>query len=614
MILFEKIRTEIVNTLHRSYAVKLDPDLISIGPTRKEFSGDLTVVLFPLLKSVKRSAADVGALLSKALRQDIPEIEDVEIVQGFLNISLSAQFWRQWLGTTVHDRTYGQWGRNSEKVMIEFSSPNTNKPLHLGHVRNILLGWSCSRILEAAGYEVVKVQVINDRGIAICKSMVAWQMFGVGATPATSGKKGDHFVGDFYVMFEQKLAEEYRDWQQTPEAAALYEHRADTSVTAATFFKSYKNQYFNQHSALGVKARALLVKWEQDDVETLELWRQMNEWVYEGFNETYRKLGVSFDKLYFESETWRLGKEAVMKGLSRKKFDRKEDGSVWVDLTYAGLDEKLLLRSDGTSVYMTQDIGTAMQRYEDYNIDRMVYVVADEQNYHFQVLFEILTMLDEPYADGLYHLSYGMVDLPGGSRMKTREGTVVDADDLMQEVIAEARKAALEKGDLATLSEADREEVYRQIGLAALKFFILKVNPQKRMVFDPAASVDLQGQTGPYIQNAFVRSKSILRKAGDFSRSFEGYSEMTDHERILLNYLMQYPQTVRKAASIYDPSHLAVFCYDLAKAYHRYYHDVPILSADSSDARAFRLSLCESTAHVLEHGMNLLGIEMPERM
>jgi arginyl-tRNA synthetase len=437
---------------------------------------------------------------------------------------------------------------------------------------------------------------------------------GAGLTPATAQMKGDHFVGQFYVKFEQKFAAEYIAWQGTPEARELLTSRNDTSQDETTFFQEYKNQYFNNQSALGHQAKEMLRKWEDGDPDVMRLWQMMNGWVYEGFEETYKRLGVSFDKLYYESDTWKLGKDEILDGLKKNKFFQKEDASVWVDLAHLDMDEKLLLRSDGTSVYMTQDIGTAMMRYRDYKIDRMLYVVADEQNHHFKVLFEILNILDEPYSEGLYHLSYGMVDLPSG-KMKSREGTVVDADDLMNDVISEATKLALEKGDITSLTANEQDEICRRVGMAALKFFILKVNPQRRMTFDPVASVDMQGQTGPYIQNAYVRIQSIDRRVEDMEQlDFGDYATLQESEKMLLNQIFIYPEIVRKSAADYDPSQVAGYCYDLAKSYHRFYHDLPILGAENEPAKAFRLSLNQAVAKVLKHGMDLLGIEMPERM
>jgi len=495
-------------------------------------------------------------------------------------------------------------------VLVEFSSPNTNKPLHLGHIRNILLGWSMSRILEAVGNDVKRVQIVNNRGIAICKSMLAWKLFGEGETPDSANVKADHFVGHWYVRFEQEFQKEYAEWQQSDIAESLL---AGSDMEDGAFFKSYKNKYFNEYSEVGKQAKDLLLKWENEDSETLNLWRMMNGWVYRGFDETYERLQVSFDKLYYESETYLLGKEMVEQGLESGVFFKKNDGSVWVDLTDAGMDEKILLRSDGTSVYLTQDLGTAHLRYQDFGTERMIYVVADEQNYHFKVLFETLKRLDEPYAEGLYHLSYGMVDLPEG-RMKSREGTVVDADDLLDEVYEEARKAAAERGEIEGLSEEKQDEIIRKISIAALKYFIIKVDPKRRMTFNPADSVDMQGQTGPYIQNAYVRIQSIMRKAGGRPDTVAGDYTLNQEERDLLTQLSEYSQLVVSAAEQYNPGLIANFCYQLAKTLHRYYHDYRILNAETETARDHRLLLIEQVSAILKNGMHLLGIEMPERM
>ncbi len=615
MQLLDQIRDEVLGIIRKEYQEVVDPDLITISPTRVEFDGDMTIVIFPLVKKLRKNPQELGALLGGYLQKSFEEIESFNVVKGFLNLVFTPEFWFHFLGGVVEDPGYGSWPPTGETVMIEFSSPNTNKPLHLGHIRNILLGWSCSKILEKAGSEVVRVQVVNDRGIAICKSMLAWQIKGNGATPELENIKGDHFVGKYYVLFEKMFSEEYKEWQETPESLKIYEERAQKEKQKPAFFRDYKNIYFNNFSPLGRKAKEMLRRWEKGDPDTIKLWNRMNNWVYEGFSQTYEKLGVEFDHLYYESTTWKLGKQEIKEGLKKNHFFQKEDGSVWIDLTAHGMDEKILLRSDGTSVYMTQDIGTAIQRYKDYGIDKMVYVVADEQNYHFQVLFKILEILEEPYASGLYHLAYGMVDLPSG-KMKSREGTVVDADDLMKDVIAEAAGVAKEKGDIEMLSSEEREEIYRKIGMAALKFFILKVNPSKRMTFDPAASVDMQGQTGPYIQNAYVRIRSIMRKASTekITGDFFGYTEMHETEKILLQTLYQYPLVVKRAAQEYDPSEIAGYCYDLAKAYHRFYHDLPILSAKGEAAKGFRLAINQGVALVLRDGMNLLGIEMPDRM
>lgn len=593
--------------------ITVAPEDVLVSTTRKDFEGDLTVVIFPFVKAMKKSPVQVGEWLGPALEQEIDLVAGFNVVQGFLNLSLSTGAWLDLLQAVQANPAYGESVKHDKKVLVEYCSPNTNKPLHLGHIRNILLGWSCARILTAAGWDVVKMQIINDRGIAICKSMLAWQLYGEGETPESSGLKGDFLVGKYYVLFNEKLTIEYTEWLATAEAKSVFEKEGGDK-SEEEFFKGYKNKYFNNYSSLGLQAREMLIKWEDNDPEVRALWTMMNGWVYAGFEETYNALGITFDQLYYESETWLEGKDQVLKGLEKGIFYKKEDGSIWVDLTEQKMDEKILLRSDGTSVYMTQDIGTAMQRYRDHHADSMVYVVGDEQNYHFKVLFEVLKTLEEPYADALFHLSYGMVDLPTG-KMKGREGTIVEADDLMYSVIAEAKEIAIGKGEINTLAEAEREEAVRRIGLAALKFFILKVNPQKRMVFDPAASVDLQGQTGPYVQNAYVRIKSVLRKAeSDASSSGTGYENFADSERQLMQLLAIYPEVIQKAAKELDPSGVANFTYDLAKNYHRFYHDLKILGAESEGARDFRLTLSACVAQVLAHAMDLLGIEMPEKM
>ena len=614
MSIIEIIQNGVIQGIKSLYGADITADQVTMNSTRKEFEGDYTVVAFSFARIARKKPDDIAEELGNYLVREVEQIERFNVIKGFLNLSLSNAFWRSFLMDVFQDEAYGRLPANGKKVMVEFSSPNTNKPLHLGHIRNILLGWSTSRILEAAGYKVVRVQIVNDRGIAICKSMLAWQKYGQGASPESAGEKGDHFVGDYYVLFEKKFQEEYKEWQQRDEARQLFASHSENGQNEEAFFKAFKNNYFNKYSRLGAEAKEMLLQWEGGDEATISLWKQMNSWVYQGFDETYRQLGVEFDKLYFESDTYLLGKDAIQKGLEQGVFYQKEDGSVWIDLTDAGLDHKLVLRSDGTSVYITQDIGTAQKRYQDFGVDKMVYVVADEQNYHFQVLFEILKRLGEPYANGLYHLSYGMVDLPTG-KMKSREGTVVDADDLMAEVVAEARANTVERDTISSLSEDEQEAVIRQIALAALKFFIIKVQPRKRMVFDPKESVDLQGQTGPYVQNAYVRVQSVLRKGGEQDLSpAAGYQQLESQEKEMLNMIYAFPGLVQLAAEEYDPSSIANFCYDLAKAYHRFYHDHSILNAQSAEAKAFRLQLSQAVANVLRHGMSLLGIEMPERM
>jgi len=610
----EQIKKTVAKIISSNYEIGIAASDISLNLTKREFEGDYTIVIFPFVKRLKMSPAKLGASLGQAIVDEMEEVSTFNVVAGFVNLSITDKQWKKTLGVYTKDANLTTLPSNGKKVMVEFSSPNTNKPLHLGHIRNILLGWSSSQILKAAGYEVINTQIINDRGIAVCKSMLAWQRYGEGATPASTGIKGDHFVGQYYVMFDKKLKEEYKTWQTTGDAATVLADKAKEGQSADDFYSTYKNDYFNEYSVLGRDAKEMLRQWEGGDADTVALWKQMNDWVYDGFESTYKALGVSFDKLYYESDTYLLGKEVVEKGLESGVFFKKDDGSAWVDLEAHKMDEKIVLRSDGTAVYMTQDIGTAMQRYADFGIDKMVYVVGDEQNYHFKVLFTILGMLGEPYADNLHHLSYGMVDLPHG-RMKSREGTVVDADDLVQEVIAEAKKANDERGEIDELSAEEQADTLRKIGMSALKYFIIKVNPQKRMTFNPAESVDMQGQTGPYIQNAYVRIQSILRKSADYTESdYSTYNTLEPMEKSLMRSLGEFKDILAVAAENLDPSMIANYSYDLGKDYHKFYHDVRILKAESEAAKCFRLQLSRTVAVVLRDAMNMLGIEMPERM
>ncbi len=596
------------------YGLDISDSLLPITPTRKEFQGDFTVVTFPLTKLAKKKPEIIGEELGQILARDFSELDSFNVIQGFLNLSLIPAFWNSFVLSLQDNPSFGELPANGEKVLVEFSSPNTNKPLHLGHIRNILIGWSVSKILKAAGFDVFNVQIINDRGISICKSMLARKIWGAGKTPQNTGIKGDFFVGSYYVLFEQKFQEEYAAWQLTTEAREVFESKKKEDQSELAFFKSYKDLYFNAYSELGKQAAEMLRNWEAGEEETIATWSQMNQWVYAGFDHTYQLLGVHFDKLYYESETYLLGKDIVQAGIEKSVFYKEADGSVWIDLTDVKLDKKVVLRKDGTSVYITQDLGTAELRYDDFKANKMIYVVADEQNYHFQVLFEIAKKLKVPYAEGLHHLSYGMVDLPTG-KMKSREGTVVDADDLIAEVVLEARKNSEERGVLADLTDAERSEIIRKIGLAALKYFIIKVQPQKRMTFDPKESVDMQGQTGPYIQNAFVRIQSVLRKAGDFDATIAGnYLEFVLEEREIIQQLYQYPNVIEESALQYDPSAIANFAYALAKNYHRFYHEHSILKADDLAVRSFRLCMSKAVGSVLNHSMNLLGIEMPDKM
>ena len=610
----EGIKTNIQEAIQQCFDHAIAVDEVILQHTKKEFEGDYTLVVFPFTRVFRDKPEAIATKLGDYLKANSDIIADYNVVKGFLNLSLDHGYWIDRLHNLQANDNLGQLAAKEGKVLVEFSSPNTNKPLHLGHIRNILLGWSTSKILQAAGYQTNNIQIINDRGIAICKSMLAWTLFGEGETPESSGTKGDHFVGKYYVEFEQQFKAEYKTWQDSDEGQTLLEDKQAEEQDAEAFFKKYKNSYFNEHSALGAQAKDMLLKWEAEDADIRQLWAQMNGWVYNGFDQTYDALGVSFDKLYYESNTYLMGKDLVAQGLKSGDFFKKDDSSVWVDLTEQGLDEKILLRSDGTSVYMTQDLGTAQNRYDDTGATKMIYVVADEQDYHFKVLFEIMKKLKAPFAEGLYHLSYGMVDLPSG-RMKSREGTVVDADDLIAEVIGAVKTAAQERGELVDLSEAERGEIYRKIGLSALKFFILKVNPKKRMIFNPEESVDMQGQTGPYIQNAYVRIQSIKRRIADEATADSTKYQVLDPSEIeIIKMLIDYEQQIEQAAKEYDPSGIAVYSYELAKRFHKFYHDVRVIKAESDEAKSFRLVLSDMVSRVLAHSMDLLGIEMPERM
>ncbi|WP_236978552.1 arginine--tRNA ligase [Membranihabitans maritimus] len=608
----EKLETLLVKALGELYNLSVVKDDITINVTRPEFDGEYTFVMFPFIPKIKRKPQEIGDSIGDYLKSK-GLISGYNIVKGFLNLSIKNNHWLDFADYVAEYSDFGKVKPHGEKVIVEFSSPNTNKPLHLGHIRNILLGWSVYKILKETGYDVTRTQIINDRGIAICKSMLAWNKWGGGKTPDDTGIKGDHFVGDFYVRFESNFKEEYTNWQLSEEGQLIYSSVHKEGQSEKEFFSSYKNQYFNLYSKLGAEAREMLISWENGDRDTVALWKQMNQWVYNGFDKTYDALGIIFDKNYYESSTYLEGKKIVNEGLKEKVFFRKDDGSVWVDLEERGMDKKLLLRKDGTSVYITQDLGTAELRYKEMGANKMIYVVADEQNYHFDVLFEICKILNKPYSGGMYHLSYGMVDLPTG-KMKSREGTVVDADDLIAEVKKEAGSIALEKGEINLLEQDEKDDIIHTIGIGALKFHMIKVQPQKRMVFDPKESVDMQGQTGPYIQNAYVRIQSILRKNKEleFVRGSD-YAPST-MEKELLVQLSEYPVELKKASEEFDPSVMANFSYKLAKTYHRFYNEHRVLSAESEEARQFRIVLSQSVAKVLKRSMNLLGIDMPNKM
>ncbi len=615
MQIVQQIQSLTSEAIAKAYGQTVAPEQIVINATRSDMTGDFTVVTFALGKLLGDRPEQIGQRIGDALLSEAAAVEHIEVVKGFLNLSLAHSFWRDGVLAVEQDDQFGQLAKTGLRTMVEFASPNTNKPLHLGHIRNILLGDSAARILEAAGHEVVRVQIVNDRGIAICKSMLAWQKYGQGATPSSTGLKGDHFVGTYYVLFETRFREEYAAWQATDAGQAiLSEVKVKDDETPA---KAYKNRYFNEYSILGAEAREMLLAWEAGDADVRALWTQMNGWVYEGFDATYQRLGVSFDKLYFESDTYLLGKEMVLDGLASGVFFRKDDGSVWVDLTDQGLDQKIVLRADGTSVYVTQDLGTAHQRYVDFGVDAMIYTVADEQNYHFDVLFKTLKKLGEPYAERLQHLSYGMIELTTG-KMKSREGTIVDADDLLSEIVHEARANADERAELAHLDDAARAQSSEQVGMAAVKYYILKVNPKRKMVFNPSESIDLQGATGPYIQYSYVRANGVSTKAAEGERwdpqAAQEYATLGPAELELVKHLLTLPEVLRQAATELDPSLVAGYAYVLAKGYHRFWHDHSVLSAETPAARAFRILLSRAVAKTLRQAMHLLGIDLPERM
>lgn len=558
------------------YGADVPAESLQVQPTRKEFEGDYTLVVFPLLRITHQSPDATGNAIGEWLRANCPEVSAFNSVKGFLNLSLSNLYWKESLESIASNPDFGQLPSTGRKVMVEFSSPNTNKPLHLGHVRNNLLGASVSNLLKAAGNEVIKATLVNDRGVHICKSMYAWQERFDGATPQSSGKKGDHLVGDCYVEFAKMEKE-------------------DPSVMD--------------------KVHEMLVKWEEGDPAVRALWQKMNEWVFEGFEQTYKALGISFDKTDYEHDTYLLGKELVQKGLDMGVFVKDPDGSVWCDLTADGLDRKLLLRSDGTSVYITQDLGTAERRFSEYKLDSLIYVVGDEQNYHFQVLKLILKKLGFSWADCIYHLSYGMVELPEG-KMKSREGTVVDADDLIEKMYQEAKETSEESGKLAEMPQEEKDRLYHIIGLGALKYFILKVDPKKKMLFNPKESIDFNGNTGPFIQYTHARIQSILRKAADAGRkaAVAADVELSPKEIRIVQILSSYPQKVAEAAAAFSPALIANYCYELAKEFNQYYHDTGILREPDAKLLEMRLELISDTAAVLRAGMGILGIELPDRM
>ena len=606
MDIAKEICTSVQVAIKQLYGQEVPEKMVALQKTQREFEGHLTLVVFPFLKISKKKPEDTANEIGSWLKENDPNVASFNAVKGFLNIVVSPSSWIKLLEAINADDNFGmkKADENSPLVMIEYSSPNTNKPLHLGHVRNNLLGWSLARIMEANGNRVVKTNIVNDRGIHICKSMLAWLKWGNGETPETSGKKGDHLIGDYYVAFDKHYREEVATLKAKFIAEGLDEETAE---------KRAKDE-----APLIVEAHDMLVKWEQGDSEVRALWEKMNSWVYAGFDETYKALGVGFDKIYYESQTYLKGKAKVEEGLAKGLFFRKDDNSVWADLTDAGLDQKLLLRSDGTSVYMTQDIGTAEMRFNDYPIDKMIYVVGNEQNYHFQVLSILLDRLGFKWGRDLVHFSYGMVELPNG-KMKSREGTVVDADDLISTMISDARKTSEELGKFNDMTEEERNNIARIVGMGALKYFILKVDARKNMLFNPEESIDFNGNTGPFIQYTYARIRSIMRKASEQGISIpdtlaaSGYT-VNNKETELIRKMNEFGLAVNKAGNDYSPSGIANYCYELTKEFNQFYHDYSILSADTEEEKALRLVLAANVAKTLYNGMSLLGIEMPERM
>ena len=597
MVIEQQITRAIVSGVKELYGADIETTQIQLGKTKKEFKGHLTLVVFPFLKISRKSPEQTAQALGEYLLEKEPAIAAFNVIKGFLNLTISSSCWIDLLNTINAQPEFGkkEITETSPLVMIEYSSPNTNKPLHLGHVRNNLLGYSLAEIMKANGNKVVKTNIVNDRGIHICKSMLAWQKWGEGVTPESAGKKGDHLIGDFYVLFDKKYKQELAELQSNGLTKEESEAR----------------------SSLMAEAREMLLKWEAGDKEVVALWSMMNSWVYAGFDETYKRMGVNFDKIYYESQTYLEGKGKVLEGLEKGVFYRREDGSVWADLTGDGLDEKLLLRADGTSVYMTQDIGTAKLRFDDYPINKMIYVVGNEQNYHFQVLSILLDKLGFEFGKGLVHFSYGMVELPEG-KMKSREGTVVDADDLMEEMVSTAREISQELGKLDGLTTDEAERIVSMVGLGSLKYFMLKVDPRKNMTFNPKESIDFNGNTGPFIQYTYARICSVLRKAAEqgivLPAELPGDISLSEKEEGLIQLTADFASVIKEAGSEYSPAIVANYIYDLVKEYNQFYHDFSILREENSEVKAFRLVLSSNVAKVVKSGMSLLGIDVPERM
>ena len=597
-----QIMSAAIEAVKALYGQDVPEKMVQLQKTRSEFEGNLTLVVFPFVKMARKSPEQTGQELGDYLVAHCEAVSSYNVVKGFLNLVIAPAAWLSMLADIDSDEHYGEKAADAQSplVMIEYSSPNTNKPLHLGHVRNNLLGWSLAQIMQANGNRVVKTNIVNDRGIHICKSMLAWLKWGNGETPESSGKKGDHLIGDYYVAFDKHYREEIKTLAAQYVLNGLPVEQAEEKA--------------KQEAPLIKEAHEMLVKWEQNDPEVRALWEKMNNWVYAGFDETYKKMGVSFDKIYYESQTYLKGKAKVEEGLAKGLFERHDDGSVWADLTDEGLDQKLLLRSDGTSVYMTQDIGTAEMRFQDYPIDKMIYVVGNEQNYHFQVLSILLDRLGFKWGKELTHFSYGMVELPNG-KMKSREGTVVDADDLMELMVSDAYKTSMELGKFDDMTEEERREIARIVGMGALKYFILKVDARKNMLFNPEESIDFNGNTGPFIQYTYARIRSILRKADNQNSQFSILNpQLSDKEIELIQKMSEYGAAVEQAGKDYSPSGIANYCYELTKVFNQFYHDYSILNEPDEQKRQVRLVLARNVAKVIKNGMSLLGIEVPERM
>uniref|UniRef100_A0AB33JK28 Arginine--tRNA ligase n=3 Tax=unclassified Prevotella TaxID=2638335 RepID=A0AB33JK28_9BACT len=605
MMIEDEIGSAVLAAVKELYGQDVPAKMVQLQKTRSDFEGNLTLVVFPFLKTSRKSPEATAEEIGSYLQEHCKAVAKYNVVKGFLNLCIASAAWVDLLNDIHANEKYGEKPvtENSPLVMIEYSSPNTNKPLHLGHVRNNLLGWSLAQIMEANGNRVVKTNIVNDRGIHICKSMLAWQKWGEGVTPETSGKKGDHLIGDFYVLFDKHYKAECKELEARFKAQGMTDKEAEDKAAA--------------EAPLIREAHEMLVKWEQGDAEVRGLWQKMNNWVYAGFDETYKAMGVGFDKIYYESDTYLVGKKKVEEGLEKGFFFRKDDNSVWADLTDDGLDQKLLLRSDGTSVYMTQDIGTAQMRFADFPIDKMIYVVGNEQNYHFQVLSLLLDRLGFKWGKELVHFSYGMVELPNG-KMKSREGTVVDADELIAAMVDDARKTSDELGKFKDMSEEERNEIARVVGLGALKYFILKVDARKNMLFNPAESIDFNGNTGPFIQYTYARIRSILRKAAAegivLPTALADNAPLNEKETELIQKLSDFSVAVAQAGTDYSPSGIANYCYELTKLFNQFYHDYSILNAEHEDEKVTRLVLAANVAKVIKNGMALLGIEVPERM